>query len=158
MSLIKRIPSTEAADKRLSIAFLDTGISSVEDFILPENRIVAFRDLMNGKTEPYDDNGHGTHVTCQESSPEYMKHLKEKRVIDCRYKQSPLPSIRDGILSLFNAEGGFHHFRCLLLFIFRSLALFSYFSFKFLVMVTVFVSLSHATIAFSSSATKRTGT
>lgn len=63
MSLMKRIFSTESADRRLSIAFLDTGISSVEDFILPENRIVAFRDFINGKTEPYDDNGHGTHVT-----------------------------------------------------------------------------------------------
>ena len=63
MSLMKRIFSTESADRRLSIAFLDTGISPVEDFILPENRIVAFRDFINGRTEPYDDNGHGTHVT-----------------------------------------------------------------------------------------------
>ena len=63
MSLMKRIFSTESTGKRLSIAFLDTGISPVEDFILPENRIVAFRDLINGRTEPYDDNGHGTHVT-----------------------------------------------------------------------------------------------
>lgn len=47
----------------LSIAFLDTGISPVADFIQPENRIVAFLDLVNGKTKPYDDNGHGTHVT-----------------------------------------------------------------------------------------------
>ena len=62
MSLMKRLFSTETADRRLSIAFLDTGISPVEDFILPENRIVAFRDLINGRTEPYDDNGHGTHV------------------------------------------------------------------------------------------------
>ena len=47
----------------LAIAFLDTGISPVADFILPQNRIVAFRDLVGGKTVPYDDNGHGTHVT-----------------------------------------------------------------------------------------------
>ena len=47
----------------ISIAFLDTGISPVADFTQPENRIVAFLDLVNGKTEPYDDNGHGTHVT-----------------------------------------------------------------------------------------------
>ncbi|MGU4650852.1 S8 family serine peptidase, partial [Escherichia coli] len=25
------------------------------------NRIIAFRDLVNQRTEPYDDNGHGTH-------------------------------------------------------------------------------------------------
>ena len=58
MSLMKRIFSTESTGKRLSIAFLDTGISPVADFILPENRILAFRDFINGRTEPYDDNGH----------------------------------------------------------------------------------------------------
>ncbi|MBQ8733315.1 MAG: hypothetical protein IJY76_02325, partial [Anaerotignum sp.] len=47
----------------LSIACLDTGISPVADFTQPENRIIAFLDLVNGKTKPYDDNGHGTHVT-----------------------------------------------------------------------------------------------
>lgn len=62
MSLMKRIFSTESTGKRLSIAFLDTGISPVADFILPENRILAFRDFINGRTEPYDDNGHGTHM------------------------------------------------------------------------------------------------
>ena len=40
MSLMKRIFSTESTGKRLSIAFLDTGISPVADFILPENRIL----------------------------------------------------------------------------------------------------------------------
>ena len=63
MSLMKHLFSAETPRRRLSIAFLDTGVSPVEDFILPENRIVAFRDLINGKTTPYDDNGHGTHVT-----------------------------------------------------------------------------------------------
>ena len=47
----------------ISIAVLDTGISPVADFIEPNNRIVAFLDLVNGKTEPYDDNGHGTQLT-----------------------------------------------------------------------------------------------
>lgn len=72
MSLMKHlfsaVLSASAGKRRLSIAFLDTGISPVEDFILPENRIVAFRDLINGKREPYDDNGHGTHVTGTESN------------------------------------------------------------------------------------------
>lgn len=71
MSLMKHLFSAElsasAGKRRLSIAFLDTGISPVEDFILPENRIVAFRDLINGKREPYDDNGHGTHKPWQKS-------------------------------------------------------------------------------------------
>ncbi|MCI9354403.1 MAG: hypothetical protein HFE58_06305 [Firmicutes bacterium] len=47
--------------KNIGIAILDTGISPVEDFILPYNRIVAFRDFVGNKISPYDDNGHGTH-------------------------------------------------------------------------------------------------
>lgn len=72
MSLMKRIFSTETAGRRLSIAFLDTGISPVADFVLPENRILAFRDFVNGKTVPYDDNGHGTHVTEAKKQPSFL--------------------------------------------------------------------------------------
>ncbi|MCL2703091.1 MAG: S8 family serine peptidase [Defluviitaleaceae bacterium] len=62
-----REPPTVANESRftgqgLSIAFLDTGISPVRDFIEPENRIIAFKDFVNGFKEPYDDNAHGTHV------------------------------------------------------------------------------------------------
>jgi len=49
--------------KGVGIAFLDTGVSPVRDFVEPSNRIVAFKDMVNGREEPYDDNGHGTHVT-----------------------------------------------------------------------------------------------
>lgn len=49
--------------RSVGIAFLDTGISPVADFITPQNRIVAFRDFIGGKRVPHDDNGHGTHVT-----------------------------------------------------------------------------------------------
>lgn len=49
----------------IGIALLDTGVSPVDDFLIPENRIVAFRDFVNGKDSPYDDNGHGTHVWYQ---------------------------------------------------------------------------------------------
>lgn len=49
--------------KGIGIAILDTGISPVADFTKPYNRIAVFRDFINGRTEPYDDNGHGTHVT-----------------------------------------------------------------------------------------------
>ncbi|MBR5270178.1 MAG: hypothetical protein IKU21_06720 [Anaerotignum sp.] len=61
----KQLFTTEKnkTEKRLSIAFLDTGIAPVEDFTYPQNRILVFRDLINGRTQPYDDNGHGTHVT-----------------------------------------------------------------------------------------------
>lgn len=47
----------------ISIAVLDTGISPAADFIEPNNRIAAFVDLVGGRTEPYDDNGHGTQLT-----------------------------------------------------------------------------------------------
>lgn len=46
----------------IGIAFLDTGISPVADFVKPRNRIVAFRDFINSNPNPYDDNGHGTHA------------------------------------------------------------------------------------------------
>ncbi len=44
------------------IAVLDTGIYPHPDFILPNKRIIAWRDLINQKPFPYDDNGHGTHI------------------------------------------------------------------------------------------------
>lgn len=46
--------------KGVTIAFLDTGISPTRDF---DNRTVVFKDFINGYDKPYDDNGHGTHVT-----------------------------------------------------------------------------------------------
>lgn len=49
--------------KGIGIAVLDTGISPVADFTIPNNRIAVFRDFISGRTTPYDDNGHGTHVT-----------------------------------------------------------------------------------------------
>lgn len=49
--------------KGITIASLDTGIAPIEDFTIPENRILAFTDFINHHTTPYDDNGHGTH-TC----------------------------------------------------------------------------------------------
>ncbi len=48
--------------KNVCIAVIDTGINSHLDFILPQNRILKFVDLVNNETQPYDDNGHGTFV------------------------------------------------------------------------------------------------
>jgi serine protease AprX len=45
--------------KGIGIAVIDTGIAPHPDF---GNRIVAFQDVLNGRTDPYDDRGHGTHV------------------------------------------------------------------------------------------------
>ncbi len=57
--------------RNIGIAILDTGISPVDDFILPYNRIVAFRDFVENRLSPYDDNGHGTH-------PPLLPFLKER--------------------------------------------------------------------------------
>ncbi|MGE5599808.1 MAG: S8 family peptidase [Bacteroidota bacterium] len=46
----------------VTIAFLDSGIHPHRDFTRPRNRIVGWRDLVNDRRSPYDDNGHGTHV------------------------------------------------------------------------------------------------
>ena len=55
--------------KNVTIAIIDTGIdanhSSLDD--LDDNpatndpKVIAFKDFVNGKETPYDDNGHGTH-------------------------------------------------------------------------------------------------
>lgn len=46
-----------------TIAYIDTGIAPHLDFLLPKNRIIHFKDLINGRTLPYDDNGHGSFVS-----------------------------------------------------------------------------------------------
>lgn len=44
------------------IAVIDTGIYPHDDLVKPENRILAWNDMVNDRKDPYDDNGHGTHV------------------------------------------------------------------------------------------------
>lgn len=47
-------------EEKVGIAILDSGINANHiDF---DNRVVAFKDFVNDKNYPYDDNGHGTHV------------------------------------------------------------------------------------------------
>lgn len=47
----------------VGVAVLDTGVSIHPDLVSGKNRIVAFYDVINGRRHPYDDNGHGTHVS-----------------------------------------------------------------------------------------------
>ncbi|WP_419892979.1 S8 family peptidase [Oceanobacillus kimchii] len=47
--------------KGVTIAVIDTGVHAHDDLTDPTNRIIAFQDFINGESEPYDDNGHGTH-------------------------------------------------------------------------------------------------
>ena len=48
--------------KGVGVAVIDTGVAPHPDLVEPSNRIIAFKDYVNQKKEPYDDNGHGTHV------------------------------------------------------------------------------------------------
>lgn len=60
---------TVAADKMwdkgvtgqgIGVAVIDTGVAPHKDL---RGRIVAFHDVVNGRPDPYDDHGHGTHVS-----------------------------------------------------------------------------------------------
>ncbi len=44
--------------KDVVVAVIDTGIAQHPDV---KDRIIGFQDMVNGKTEAYDDQGHGTH-------------------------------------------------------------------------------------------------
>lgn len=46
--------------RNVTAAVLDTGISDIYDF---RGRIKAFADVIGGRKDPYDDNGHGSHVS-----------------------------------------------------------------------------------------------
>lgn len=46
----------------ITVAVIDTGVAPHYDLTRPVNRIIGFKDFINNKTSPYDDNGHGTHV------------------------------------------------------------------------------------------------
>lgn len=49
--------------KGVNIAIIDTGVFRHPDLTRPVNRIIAFKDFINHRKQPYDDNGHGTHIT-----------------------------------------------------------------------------------------------
>ena len=46
----------------ITVAVIDTGVAPHYDLTRPANRLIGFKDFVNNKPEPYDDNGHGTHV------------------------------------------------------------------------------------------------
>lgn len=48
--------------KGVGVAIVDTGIALHKDFTEGKNRVIAFADFIDRRPEPYDDNGHGTHV------------------------------------------------------------------------------------------------
>jgi serine protease AprX len=48
--------------KDITVAVIDTGIASHPDLVYPENRIVGWHDFVNQRSNPYDNQGHGTHI------------------------------------------------------------------------------------------------
>lgn len=61
-NFISAPPEENQCGAGVAIAIIDTGVAPHYDLMKPFNRILAFRDFVNGKTVPYDDDGHGTHV------------------------------------------------------------------------------------------------
>lgn len=64
MNIARKVLKAEniTGGNEVTIAYIDTGIAPHADFKLVRNRIIKFVDLINGKTNAYDDNGHGTFV------------------------------------------------------------------------------------------------
>ncbi|MEK4473761.1 S8 family peptidase [Paenibacillus sp. FSL R7-0048] len=64
--------------KGINIAILDTGVYRHPDLFRPVNRIVAFKDFINHRKQPYDDNGHGTHIAGDAAGNGWMSKGKYK--------------------------------------------------------------------------------
>jgi len=57
---LKKVWDMGITGKGVTICPIDTGIFPHQDL---KDKIIGFRDEVNNKTEPYDDQGHGTHVS-----------------------------------------------------------------------------------------------
>lgn len=68
MNRVNKIIESDWAHERgytgrgVGVAIVDTGIALHKDFIEGGNRVIGFVDFVNHRKEPYDDNGHGSHV------------------------------------------------------------------------------------------------
>lgn len=72
--------------KGIGVAVVDTGITLHKDFIEGGNRVIAFVDFINHRQDPYDDNGHGTHVAGIIGGNGYSSKAKYKGVApECNF-------------------------------------------------------------------------
>lgn len=62
LNAMKTTFSTSPKGRGVAIAIIDTGVSPHYDLVKPTNRIIGFKDFVNNRILPYDDDGHGTHV------------------------------------------------------------------------------------------------
>lgn len=67
-------------NNNIGVAVLDTGIYKHIDF---GNRIIAFKDFINNRAFPYDDSGHGTHVSGIIAGDGYSPSVSSPRHLFC---------------------------------------------------------------------------
>ncbi|AXF57367.1 S8 family peptidase [Salicibibacter kimchii] len=77
----------EATGEGVTVAIIDTGVHPSPDLMEPEQRIIGFRDFINDREDPYDDNGHGTHCAGdaagngQQSDGEYAGPAPDANIV-----------------------------------------------------------------------------
>ncbi len=63
--------------KEVTVAIIDTGVSLGSN---PGDRLIGFKDFVNGRTEAYDDHGQGTHIagciTCPQGREAQVPQVK----------------------------------------------------------------------------------
>lgn len=60
---VDKISPIPLTGKGITVAIIDTGIIMHRDLTYPSSRIVGFKDFLKNRQKPYDDNGHGTHIS-----------------------------------------------------------------------------------------------
>lgn len=82
---IKKVWEKGYKGKDIVVAVLDSGVYPHPDLTEPENRIIAFKDLVNNISRPYDDCGHGTLISGIIAGNGYLSYGKFKGLApDCK--------------------------------------------------------------------------
>jgi serine protease AprX len=104
--------------KGIKVAVLDTGVYPHPDLIRPNNRLIGFVDFIKNKRQPYDDNGHGTHVAgCiagngrqsqgKFKGPAYHALIIGVKVLN-KFGSGSLSTVIAGISWCINSKGKIH--------------------------------------------------
>lgn len=88
------------------IAIIDTGIDP-NHRDLNNGKIIGWRDFINGRSTPYDDNGHGTHVASiaageGEANPAYMGVAPGAALVGVKVLNSSGSGSTSGVISGVN--------------------------------------------------------